>query len=153
MLDKRRAPRVDAGGPPIVERPLPSKASDRSLHRFWIELLTEKTVTQLGRRQFAPGEQRQACGVRIRGQGRSYTPKRSTSGAPPVPVSDCAIWSRVMSDVLPIPCTRSVNSLTFETQRMGSSSVIRLLSYSAKIAWSNVCMPYWEVPCAIAPWI
>ncbi len=58
-----------------------------------------------------------------------------------------------MSAVVEMPCTFSLNSSTFDAQRSASSYETSPCSNRLKIDWSNVCIPYCDVPCAMAPWI
>src|SRR5262245_56488635 len=79
-------------------------------------------------------------------------PKRVISGAVLVGGAWAlrAMASRAMSAVEEIPWTLSLNSSTFEAQRSASSYEICPCSKRLKIDWSNVCIPYCEVPCAMA---
>ena len=61
-----------------------------------------------------------------------------------------AISSTAASLVDLTPCIFMTNSSTFVAQRRASSVEIIFFSQSRKSDWSNVCMPYCDVPSEIA---
>src|SRR5208283_1089970 len=64
-----------------------------------------------------------------------------------------SISSRAASEAERIPWMRSLNSSGLDARDSASSSVISSLLYRSNSDWSDVCMPYCEVPAAMASWI
>src|SRR5262249_18235525 len=107
----------DAG---IVDGALLAQPGDGVLDRVLVVPLAGEPLTYLLFGQLAPREHLETVDV-----SAHQPPKRVISGAfaAGVPVTVCAIWSRLMSAVVAMPWTRSLNSSTLLAQRSASSSV------------------------------
>src|SRR5688572_15392043 len=109
----------------IVDGTLVLEARDRGVDLRWRVALAGQPLTDLYFGQFAAGGELQAVDVGVGHDCGNYKregqpPKRVISGAP-LPTVDRAIWSRLMSAVVEMPCTFSLNSSTFDAHRKASS--------------------------------
>jgi hypothetical protein len=120
------------GNAPIVYDPFLTKTSDGRLDGRFEVTAAPETLPDLSFRELAPREHldrvdiSSLCGVghdavqcRTTGCGETLVqaPNRVISGLR----IDCAIWSRLKSEVVEIPCTFSLNSSTLLAQRRASS--------------------------------
>ena len=143
-LQPERRPRAGQGGAHVVQGALALEPHERPFDfSIWKRPLSE-SAAKLRHRQLPPREQLKAGHIRIgsgrhgfRGARTSFEhdgrQKRSMRLDELSVVGDLAISSRARSLVVPIPCTLSLNSSTFEAQRNASSYATRPRSYRPKI--------------------
>src|SRR5664280_1053258 len=167
-----------AGEGDLVEQAGTLEPRELGGHRRRLAPPARELIGDLGVRQRSPREHRECRFVERLRARRSRVVSRTISGAhagilrrhrpgvsllpnsngllptnasaPGLPSSVLSISSRETSDVDWIPWMRSLNSSGLEARRIASSSVIRPDLYRLYRDWSNVCIPYCEVPAAIA---
>src|SRR5688572_24388446 len=163
-LHVRFGPRAGQRRAPVVERALLLQAGDCCVDLSGRELAASQSRPHLRFRQLAASEHLESGDVGVRHEP-SLPASASNFGIWDlgfgiyrvtlviVVWTERAISSRAMSPVVVMPAIRSLNSSTFDAQRSASSAVMICFSYSLYMDWSNVCIPYCDVPWAMAPGI